>query len=82
MLNILSEKKRRFFYEQQLGQTRTVLFERSKEEGRISGFTDNYVKVDAALDENWINHVVPVRMDQVNAQGTVEISLAEQALGA
>lgn len=75
MLNILSEKKRRRFYEQQLGRTRPVLFEQAKEAGRISGFTDNYVKITAPLDEAWINHVVPAKLERLTAEGLVEIGL-------
>ncbi len=77
MLNILSEKKRRHFYEQQLGQTRPVLFERSKEEGMIAGFTDNYVKIQAPLDAAWVNHVVPVELTNLSPEGTVHIQVPQ-----
>ncbi|MCB0635700.1 MAG: tRNA (N(6)-L-threonylcarbamoyladenosine(37)-C(2))-methylthiotransferase MtaB [Lewinella sp.] len=75
MLNILSEKKRRAFYASQLGQVRPVLFEHSKEDGQVSGFTDNYVRITAPLDEAWINHVAPVSLERLNAEGLVEIAL-------
>ena len=45
MLRGLSAKKRRAFYESQLGNTLTVLFESENKEGYIHGFTQNYVKV-------------------------------------
>ena len=45
MLRGLSVKKRRAFYEGQLGSTRTVLYEAENKEGYIHGFTENYVKV-------------------------------------
>lgn len=45
MLRILSQKKKRAFYEQFVGQTKPVLIEHSKEEGMVTGFTDNYIKV-------------------------------------
>ncbi|PKP15946.1 MAG: tRNA (N(6)-L-threonylcarbamoyladenosine(37)-C(2))-methylthiotransferase MtaB, partial [Bacteroidetes bacterium HGW-Bacteroidetes-23] len=45
MLRGLSVKKRRAFYESQLGTTRIVLFEAENKEGYIHGFTENYVKV-------------------------------------
>ncbi len=45
MLRGLSVKKRRAFYESQLGSSKTVLFEGENKEGYIHGFTENYVKV-------------------------------------
>jgi threonylcarbamoyladenosine tRNA methylthiotransferase MtaB len=45
MLRGLSVKKRRAFYESQIGTNRTVLFESDNKEGYIHGFTENYVKV-------------------------------------
>lgn len=75
MLTILSDKKRRHFYEQQLGQTRPVLFEKGKKEGFINGFTDNYVKIEAPLDENWINHVTPATLTGISPEGVAQIEL-------
>ena len=45
MLRGLSVKKRRAFYETQIGNTLTVLFEQENKDGFIHGFTENYVKV-------------------------------------
>lgn len=75
MLNILSEKKRRHFYEQHLGQTRKVLVEKSKKEGFVSGFTDNYIKIEKALDENWVKHVVPMQLQSINTEGVMDVDL-------
>lgn len=75
MLTILSDKKRRHFYEQQLGQTRPILFEKGKKEGFINGFTDNYVKIEAPLDENWINHVTPATLTRLTPEGLAQIEL-------
>ncbi|MEM7571714.1 MAG: tRNA (N(6)-L-threonylcarbamoyladenosine(37)-C(2))-methylthiotransferase MtaB [Bacteroidota bacterium] len=77
MLSILSEKKRRYFYEQQLGQVRPVLLEKSKVEGQLSGFTDNYVKVAVALEDSWVNHVVDLQLEGVSAEGPVQAKLVE-----
>ena len=43
MLRILSDKKRRAFYESQIGTTKKVLFEDDVEDGMMHGFTENYV---------------------------------------
>jgi threonylcarbamoyladenosine tRNA methylthiotransferase MtaB len=76
-LTILSEKKRRAFYEQHVGQERTVLFERGPEPGTLAGFTDNYIRVTAPLPETWINHSVPVRLAEVNAEGAVDVAVGD-----
>ncbi len=75
MLNILSEKKKRSFYESQLGNTRNVLLEKGKKSGRLTGFTDNYIKIDVALEATWINHVVPMKLHTINEDGLVNADL-------
>jgi threonylcarbamoyladenosine tRNA methylthiotransferase MtaB len=74
MLTILSEKKRRCFYEQHLGQTREVLFEYSKEEGLVSGFTDNYIRVEAPFAPELINTLAPAQLLRINENEHVEIT--------
>lgn len=75
MFKILSEKKRRHFYQQHLSETRPVLIEKSKKEGFVTGFTDNYIKIEAPLDEVWIKHVVEMKLDHINEDGLVEVEL-------
>ena len=77
MLRILSDKKRRYFYEQFTGQTRAVLFEGAEQEGNMFGFTDNYIKVVRPFDEELVNEILPVHLDQVNAEGLMEIRTYE-----
>ncbi len=77
MLNILSDKKRRHFYSQHLGEERVVLFEHSKTPGMMSGFTDNYVKVELPLDESLLNEMAPVVLQEINDQGLVDAVLVE-----
>ena len=79
MLTILSEKKRRYFYAQHLGQQRPVLFEHSKTPGFVGGFTDNYIKIEAPLGEEWINHISPVALQRIHPEGYMEIDLAVEA---
>jgi threonylcarbamoyladenosine tRNA methylthiotransferase MtaB len=75
MLNILSEKKKRHFYESQLGTVRKVLLEKGKKKGHLTGFTDNYVKVDVALEPTWVNHVITMELSTINTEGLVIASL-------
>lgn len=76
MLHILSDKKRRAFYESQVGREATVLFEEDVEEGRMQGFTENYVRVVAKYDPLLINEILPVRLTGVNANGLMEVEEA------
>lgn len=71
MLTILSEKKRRAFYEAHLGQTRPVLFERHGDPGLLSGFTDNYIKIELPADQGEVNTLQPVALESVLPGGNV-----------
>jgi len=71
MLTILSDKKRRHFYEQHLGEARTVLFEKSKDPTRMSGFTDNYIRIDTDLVPDMLNTLAPVKLNRIGEKGAV-----------
>lgn len=77
MLHILSDKKRRAFYESQVGRTATVLFEEDVENGLMQGFTENYVRVVANYDPLLINELLPVRLTGLNHEGLMEVAEAE-----
>lgn len=74
MLHILSDKKRRAFYESQLGKMDTVLFEATRNQGMMEGFTGNYVKVTAPFDPLWVNEEVKGFLNRIDEQGTVVFS--------
>lgn len=76
MLTILSEKKRLHFYRNHLGETRDVLFEASKEKGKMSGFTDNYIRIEMPLDEAMINTIHPVKLLEINKNGLMEAAFS------
>jgi threonylcarbamoyladenosine tRNA methylthiotransferase MtaB len=73
MLRILSEKKRRKFYEENLGQTVTVLFEEDVENGMMHGFTENYIRVAAKYDPILINELKQVTLDEILETGNVGV---------
>ncbi|WP_194774756.1 tRNA (N(6)-L-threonylcarbamoyladenosine(37)-C(2))-methylthiotransferase MtaB [Pararhodonellum marinum] len=73
MLRILSEKKRRNFYEENLGLTYKVLFEEDVVDGKMHGFTENYIRVAAKYDPLLINEVKKVTLSEINDHGTVEV---------
>jgi threonylcarbamoyladenosine tRNA methylthiotransferase MtaB len=80
MLHILSEKKKRVFYESQLGKTKKVLFEDDIEEGQMHGWTENYVRVAAKYDPLLINSTKTVILTEFNDKGYVEASEADLVL--
>jgi threonylcarbamoyladenosine tRNA methylthiotransferase MtaB len=77
MLRILSEKKRRKFYEENIGNTATVLFEDDVEDGMIHGFTENYVRVTAKYDPLLINELKTVKLTDINEKGLMEVEEAD-----
>ncbi|MBD1392215.1 tRNA (N(6)-L-threonylcarbamoyladenosine(37)-C(2))-methylthiotransferase MtaB [Mucilaginibacter glaciei] len=80
MLHTLSEKKRRAFYETQLGKADQVLFERDIKEGFMHGFTRNYVKVKAKYDPVLVNEIRQVNLTAISHDGDVEITESEEIL--
>ena len=73
MLHILSEKKRRAFYEKNLAAIGEVLFESDIKDGYMHGFSKNYVKVRTAYDPLLVNEIVPVRFVAISENGEVDI---------
>ena len=85
MLHSLSDKKRRAFYESQVGRDATVLFEEDGSEadrqtGFMQGFTENYVRVVAKYDPLLINETLPVHLTEINGDGLMEVSEPEAVL--
>lgn len=77
MLRGLSAKKRRAFYEGQLGSTRTVLFEGENKEGYIHGFTENYIKVKAPWNPELVNTLQEVELTKIDTDGLVRFEWLE-----
>jgi threonylcarbamoyladenosine tRNA methylthiotransferase MtaB len=74
MLHILSEKKRRAFYQTQMGKSASVLFEADHKEGFMHGFSRNYVKVKTPYDPLLVNELRSVRLENIAFDGDMEIS--------
>jgi len=75
VLRALSEKKRLAFYQSHLNSQRPVLFEKSKREGHLTGFTDNYIKVELPEQSNLINNIRTAELTKINLSGHVNVSL-------
>ena len=78
MLRGLSVKKRRAFYETQLGETLTVLFESENKEGYIYGFTENYVKVKTPWNPRFINTLHTITLTSIDEDGLVRFNFIEE----
>ena len=79
MLRGLSAKKRRAFYESQLGSIQNVLFEGENKEGYIHGFTRNYVKVKAPWNPNLVNTIHEVTLKEIDQDGMVRFEFVSAA---
>ena len=80
MLRGLSVKKRRAFYESQLGNTLTVLFESENKEGYIHGFTENYVKVKTPWNPDLVNTLHTIKLTEIDSDGLVRFDFVKQSV--
>ena len=80
MLRTLSEKKKRYFYEQHTGNSQTVLFEDDIEDGMMHGFTENYIRIKAKYDPVLINETKTVQMVRVDENCLMEVEELEEVL--
>lgn len=78
MLRGLSVKKRRAFYESQLGKTATVLFENENKEGYIHGFTENYIKVKTPWNPSLINTLHTITLIEIDSDGLVRFEFINE----
>ena len=82
MLRGLSVKKRRAFYESQLGNDLTVLFEGENKEGYIHGFTENYVKVKSPWNPSLVNTLHKVKLTEIDNDGLVRFNFVKEEVEA
>jgi threonylcarbamoyladenosine tRNA methylthiotransferase MtaB len=75
MLHLLSDRKKRAFYETQVGQKRHVLFEQEENEGFLYGFTDNYVKVKTPYNSVLVNQMIPVELTEIDRDGLMKCNI-------
>ena len=80
MLRGLSAKKRRAFYESQIGNEQTVLFEGENKEGYIHGFTENYVKVKSPWNPELVNTLRLVRLKEIDTDGLVRFDFVNETV--
>lgn len=78
MLRGLSAKKRRAFYESQLGNTLTVLLESENKAGYMYGFTENYVKVKTWWNPHLANTLQTIILTGFYDDGTVKFDFVNE----
>lgn len=76
LLHKLSDKKRMSFYNSYTGKSATALFEAKKHNGRMFGYTGNYIKVEKPFDFNDIGSVLKVRLLNINENGNINVEVA------
>ena len=69
MLRVLSAKKKRQFYENQIGTTRSVLFEHENKDGYMFGFTENYLRVKIAFKNEYSNQILQTKINKMDENG-------------
>lgn len=67
----LSDEKKHTFYRHQVGRTERVLFEDQELKGKMTGFTSNYIKVEAPYDKCFINNAVKVELREMVPNGNM-----------
>jgi threonylcarbamoyladenosine tRNA methylthiotransferase MtaB len=69
MLRILSEKKKRAFYQQYVGSERVVLIEQAKDRKKLSGYTDNYIRVELPFQNAILNTQQILKLENIMDSG-------------
>lgn len=75
ILHILSDKKKRAFYEENIQTTRTVLFENEEDNGVMTGFTENYIKVKVPYNETFANSFQRVVLTEIDRDGIMKCEM-------
>lgn len=73
-LRNLSDKKKRHFYEQQLGKKVEVLWEHAIKNNRVQGYSQNYIRLVKDYQTELPNTIQTVETLTINPQGLVEIA--------
>jgi len=71
VLRNLSDVKQQKFYAENIGTTRTILFEREHKDGNMYGFTENYVKVKTKFDPELWNELQIVTLKKIDEDGAM-----------
>jgi threonylcarbamoyladenosine tRNA methylthiotransferase MtaB len=73
----LSQKKNHIFNKLNIGQITNVLFEGTRNEGLITGFTSNYIRVEHPWESRLTGQMKKVRLNKISPSGRMSIELIE-----
>jgi threonylcarbamoyladenosine tRNA methylthiotransferase MtaB len=74
-LHLLSDRKKRQFYTENMGSVRSVLFEQEEDEGIMYGFTENYVKVKYTYQTDLVNTFQSIKLLDLDRDGVMKCEL-------
>jgi threonylcarbamoyladenosine tRNA methylthiotransferase MtaB len=74
-LHLLSDRKKRQFYSENIGSVRSVLFEQEEDEGIMYGFTENYVKVKYTYQPDLVNTFQSIKLLELDRDGIMKCEL-------
>ncbi|MDD4921536.1 MAG: tRNA (N(6)-L-threonylcarbamoyladenosine(37)-C(2))-methylthiotransferase MtaB [Bacteroidales bacterium] len=69
-LQKLSDDKWKAFYRQHIGSEVNVLFEHNRSEGKMHGFSENYIRTEVPYQKDWVNQTISVRLGDFNSDCT------------
>jgi threonylcarbamoyladenosine tRNA methylthiotransferase MtaB len=75
LLNKLSDDKNLVFIHKNIGKSAEVLFEMTKREGEITGFTGNYLKVEFPWKSNLTGKIKKVTITGITKSGRLSVDL-------
>ena len=78
VLHLVSDRKKRAFYQAQLGNHVEVLFEQEESQGKMYGFSPNYIKVEMPYDPRCINQMVNVKLENLSPENTVTATYMDE----
>jgi threonylcarbamoyladenosine tRNA methylthiotransferase MtaB len=79
-LHLLSDRKKRQFYTENIGSERTVLFEQEEDEGIMYGFTENYVKVKYTYQQDLVNTFQSIKLLDMDRDGIMKCELISKII--
>ena len=72
-LIVLSDEKKRVFYQENNNKIFHALIESKNENGFLQGFTENYIRIKLPYDKKYINEIVTVKLLAVDEKGVYEV---------
>lgn len=75
LLQQLADEKQNAFYRKNLGKKAKVLFESSKKDHIMFGFTENYIKIEIPFNRALIGKIKPVKLASVSNSGNIKAEM-------